>query len=114
MRLESQRLYKGCCMMISRVKWDYPTPESEWIYVGLNDEFDIALAQAVIDERFNDPEILQVIDRRHTGPVATSESAESVRDHLKDKPVILCDRNFLSFVYFDANGLMRTGRVPIG
>lgn len=112
MRLESQRLYKGCCMMVSRVEWDYPTPDTEWTFVGLGDEFNVTNVQKVIDERFDELEILQVIDRRHAGPVSKATAAESVREQLKDKPVILCDRNFLSFVYFDTNGLMRYGRVP--
>ena len=101
-------------MMVSRVTWEYDSPETEWLLIGLNEEFDTTRAQKVIDERFDDAEILQVIDRRHAGPIPKATAAESVREHLKDKPVILCDRNFLLFVYFDPNGLMRHGRVVTG
>lgn len=109
--MDSKSIYITARALLRKVKWEWPTAESEWAYLGDPNEVGVTAVEQRIAESFGDEPLYVVLGRHDSKPIEARFVAGHVLGALKTQDVIVCDHAFHRFVELSKIGIFRRGVV---
>ncbi|MFV1885402.1 MAG: hypothetical protein ACMZ7B_13010 [Balneola sp.] len=109
--MDSKNIFIASTALIDKAEWKKQSDNSEWYYIGEDEDFDLKKVQEKVSSFLKEETIYLVTDRHSSREIETNLSARKVQKALKDfSEVTLCSKDFKDFMTFNRIGVAKQGR----
>lgn len=108
--MESRLIYAAIHSAKSKIQWKVQF-ESEWLYVGIEDELNKALLLQKIQETFRFEIMLIALSRKDSKQIEYKNFEEEFLPQIGAFDFVLSDLNFTKFMEFNRIGIIRIGEI---
>lgn len=110
--LDSRLIFETDIVYFPRVTWTRPDPnaDSEWIYMGLHDDFKKDIVSNVLEKVFPANTILYIKHQRSDSTAITATDFMARLSEFIGMNIRIWDSNFERIAEFHDSGVFRTGK----
>ncbi len=109
--MDSKNIYIAASHTARKVKWEYQTKDTEWLFVGDGIDFKIDEVQERIASFLSGEKLYFVNGRHDSCSIMKNLTANEIAHKLKEQNILICDLDFKKFIEFNHVGIMRYGEV---
>lgn len=106
--MDAKNIFISCNHYSGRIKW-VAIKGNEWNYIGVGSDYNESKANKLIEQHFSDSEIYLVIDRHNSFLTQAKTAAQSIRELLNKKDLILSNKDFTKMIVFNKIGVVKYG-----
>lgn len=109
MSVDSKTIYIASRSYLPKVKWEKQNGK-EWIYIGVNQDFNEEEVSKLIHSTFNEKEVYIVTDRHKSSGSSITDAIGAVKERLQEENHLLWDLTFDTVIEFGSIGVARKGK----
>ncbi len=106
--MDSKNIFISYQHYSNNIKWE-KYGESEWIYIGAEEDFKEDKALELINTFFTESELYFITDKRNSFLIEKDKTIVKIKEFLTDYRIALTNKNFSKMVEFDKIGIVRKG-----
>ncbi|GEO02521.1 hypothetical protein AAE02nite_01850 [Adhaeribacter aerolatus] len=107
--MDSKNIYISYQHYSNEIEWEMHE-DSEWIYVGADDEFKKEKATELIDSFFEESAIYFITDRRNSALIEKNTAISKIMEAIEEFDPALANADFSKIMEFDKIGVVRKGK----
>ena len=108
-KMDSKNIYISYQHYSNDIKWERHG-ESEWMYIGAEEDFKEEKAVKLINTFFTESELYFITDRHNSFLIEKDDVIAKVKEYLTDYRTALANKDFSKIVEFDKIGILRKGQ----
>jgi len=107
--MDAKNILIACEYYKETITWE-KQGDSEWLYIGVGEDYKEALVAQLIAARFQDPLLYLVSDRNTAHEVGIHIAASAIGQLLPRQGLTLTDKSFKAMMEFNKIGVVKISR----
>ncbi|QMU28800.1 calponin homology domain-containing protein [Adhaeribacter radiodurans] len=106
--MDSKNIHISFRRYLNYINWEMHE-ESEWIFVGVKEEFNKTETTKILNAFFEESELYLIIDRHNSFLIQKEEAITKVLEFIKEHNPTLVNMDFSKIMEFSKIGVIRLG-----
>ena len=107
--MESRLIYESNKIYIDKIIWNICRNDSEWIFLGIDEETDEKKLQKIINENFQEESLYFVTTRNDSVQISKKDISKKLAENFRDIDIIIWNESFNKAIEFNKHGVFRIG-----